>query len=160
MAITSAAPIGATLPVTVPEQWRKPFASSDSARTRMSAQRSKDTGPEVAVRRLLHRAGLRYRTHVAPLPGLRRQADLVFGPARVAVFIDGCFWHGCPEHGRRRHRVNDWYWPEKIERNRRRDADTDTRLRAAGWLPIRIWEHEDPVIASERISKAVLSRRG
>jgi DNA mismatch endonuclease (patch repair protein) len=66
----------------------------------------------------------------------------VFGPARTAVFVDGCFWHGCPEHGRRRHEVNGWYWPAKIDRNRRRDRETDQLLAAAGWTVLRIWEHE------------------
>jgi len=111
----------------VPERWRAPFASSDAVRLRMSAQRSRDTAPELALRRRLHGMGLRYRVHTAPVAGLRRRADIVFGPARVAVFVDGCFWHGCPLHGQRRHDVNGWYWPDKIARNRIRDADTDAR---------------------------------
>jgi DNA mismatch endonuclease (patch repair protein) len=76
------------------------------------------------------------------VPELRRKADIVFGPARLAVFVDGCFWHGCPDHGRRRHDVNGWYWPAKIAGNRRRDEDTDQILVAAGWRVVRIWEHE------------------
>jgi DNA mismatch endonuclease, patch repair protein len=126
----------------------------------MSAQRRQDTGPELAVRRALHASGLRYRVHVAPLAGLRRQADVVFTRARVAVFVDGCFWHGCPEHGRRQHRVNGWYWPEKIERNRRRDADTDARLAAAGWTVVRVWEHERPEAAAARVREAVTAAAG
>ncbi len=122
---------------------------------RMSAQRSQDTAPELAVRRLLHAMGLRYRVHVPPLPRLRRKADIVFPRARVAVFIDGCFWHGCPEHGRRRHEVNEWYWPEKIARNQRRDADTDARLQEAGWTVVRIWEHEPASDAAQRVVAAV-----
>jgi DNA mismatch endonuclease (patch repair protein) len=92
---------------------------------------------------------------------LRRKADIVFGPARVAVFVDGCFWHGCPEHGRRRHEVNGWYWREKIDRNRRRDRETDELLRAGGWQVIRFWEHElcgcDGTIeqVAERVRSAV-----
>jgi len=125
----------------------------------MSGQRSKDTGPELAVRRRLHGMGLRYRIHAAPLPSLRRRADIMFGPARVAVFVDGCFWHGCPVHGRRHHRVNGWYWPEKIARNRRRDADTDRRLRAAGWAVVRVWEHEDSDDVAARIADVVRARR-
>jgi DNA mismatch endonuclease, patch repair protein len=125
----------------------------------MSNQRSRDTRPELALRSRLHRMGLRYRTHVAPLPDLRRKADIVFGPARVAVFVDGCFWHGCPEHGQRRHDVNGWYWPEKIARNRRRDEDTDRRLRDAGWLVVRVWEHEDGDRVASLIAKAVRARR-
>lgn len=125
----------------------------------MSTQRSKDTGPELALRSALHRKGLRYRVHVRPLPSLRRQADVVFARHRVAVFIDGCFWHGCPDHGRRRHEVNGWYWPEKIARNQNRDADTDDRLRGAGWRVVRIWEHEPPEVAAERIRSALAERR-
>jgi DNA mismatch endonuclease (patch repair protein) len=121
----------------------------------MSTQRSKDTEPELAVRRALHRMGLRYRVHVQPLPGLRRKADIVFTRARVAVFVDGCFWHGCPDHGRRRHEVNSWYWPDKIARNKERDNDTDARLRAAGWTVVRVWEHDPTAAAADRIADAV-----
>lgn len=138
---------------------RAPFASSDAVRRRMQAQRRHDTGPEMALRRVLHRRGLRYRLHVRPLPGLRRSADIVFRRARVAVFVDGCFWHGCPEHGRRAHDVNSWYWPAKIERNRERDADTNRQLDAAGWSVIRIWEHDDPVAAAANIEAEVRRRR-
>ncbi len=131
----------------------------------MSAQRRQGTAPEMALRRALHALGLRYRAHAAPVPNLRRKADLVFGPSRVAVFVDGCFWHGCPEHGRRRHSVNGWYWPDKIARNRQRDMDTDRALAEAGWLVVRIWEHEvaagQPALASlaERLLAAVEERR-
>lgn len=103
--------------------------------------------------------GLRYRVHVQPLSRLRREADIVFPRARVAVFVDGCFWHGCPEHGQRRHEVNSWYWPEKISRNQRRDADTDARLTEAGWTVVRLWEHEPPAAAAERIAQAVRTAR-
>jgi DNA mismatch endonuclease (patch repair protein) len=143
---------------TMPERWRQPFASSESVRKRMSAQRSQDTGPELALRRALHRRGLRYRVHVQPLPELRREADVVFRSAKVAVFVDGCFWHGCPAHGRRQHSTNGWYWPEKIERNRQRDADTDRRLVEAGWTTVRVWEHDDVAAAAERIEGMTRSR--
>jgi len=129
----------------------------------MSNQRREGTEPEVALRRALHALGLRYRLHRPPLPALRRKADLVFGPARVAVFVDGCFWHGCPEHGRRRHDVNGWYWPDKIARNRDRDRDTDDVLSGAGWQVVRIWEHElagsQALEAAERVRRAVAQRR-
>ena len=121
----------------------------------MQAQPRRDTAPELALRRELHRAGFRYRVDFAPLAGLRRRADLVFTRARVAVFVDGCFWHGCDQHGRRAHQLNAWYWPEKIERNRRRDADTDERLTAAGWTVVRIWEHEPVAAAASRVAGAV-----
>jgi len=94
------------------------------------------------------------------VPGTRRRVDLVFGRARVAVFVDGCFWHGCPEHGQRAHGVNGWYWPEKIAGNRRRDADTDDRLRAAGWAVVRVWEHDDPEQAATLIGHQVDCRLG
>jgi DNA mismatch endonuclease (patch repair protein) len=126
----------------LPERWRQPFASSAAVRRRMQAQRRQGTRPEIALRSALHALGLRYRVAAAPLPGLRRKADVVFGRARLAVFVDGCFWHGCPEHGRRKHEVNGWYWPDKISRNRRRDAETDRLLEAAGWQVIRVWEHD------------------
>lgn len=139
----------------MPERWRQPFASSEAIRRRMSGQLSEDTGPELAVRRALHAMGLRYRVHTQPLSSLRRRADVVFRLAKVAVFIDGCFWHGCPDHGRRRHDVNAWYWPEKIERNRRRDTDTDARLADAGWTVVRVWEHEDPAEVARRVATVV-----
>jgi DNA mismatch endonuclease (patch repair protein) len=100
----------------------------------------------------------RYRVDVAPLPNLRRRADVVFGPARVALFIDGCFWHGCPEHGSRRTTANTQYWSTKVERNQARDRDTDERLRAAGWLPLRVWEHEEPEAVAARVTEAVRGR--
>jgi DNA mismatch endonuclease, patch repair protein len=135
------------------------FASSPAVRARMQRQRSKDTGPEVLLRRELHRRGLRYRVHTRPVATLRRQADIVFTRARVAVFVDGCFWHGCQEHGRRTHNVNGWYWPEKIARNRTRDLDTDLRLREAGWVSLRVWEHDNPKDAAQRIVNVVNARR-
>jgi DNA mismatch endonuclease (patch repair protein) len=125
----------------------------------MQRQPTRDTGPELAVRRLLHRAGLRYRVDVAPVPGLRRRADLVFGPSRVALFIDGCFWHGCPEHGQRSTHANTGYWAGKVARNQARDRSTDDLLAQAGWLVIRAWEHEDPATVASRVATSVLSRR-
>jgi DNA mismatch endonuclease (patch repair protein) len=122
----------------------------------MSHLARRDTAPELALRKELHRLGLRYFLHRRPLPNLRREADLVFPKSRVAVFVDGCFWHGCSEHGRREHRTNGWYWPEKIERNRQRDQDTDVKLRAAGWTPIRVWEHESMSAAADRVRISVI----
>lgn len=125
----------------------------------MQAMGRRDTAPEMALRRLLHAGGLRYRVDARPLPELNRRADLVFRRHRVAVFVDGCFWHGCPEHGRREVRVNTWYWPEKIARNVDRDRDTDQRLVAAGWTTLRIWEHEDPALAADRVRSALAAAR-
>jgi DNA mismatch endonuclease (patch repair protein) len=129
----------------------------------MSRQRRSGTAPELALRRALFARGLRYRVDVAPLPALRRKADVVFARARLAVFVDGCFWHGCPEHGRRRHEVNGWYWPAKIERNRFRDGETDKALAAAGWSVLRVWEHElsssGPDAVADRVRAMVAAAR-
>jgi DNA mismatch endonuclease (patch repair protein) len=124
----------------------------------MLGNRSRDTRPEKALRSAVHQLGLRYRVAARPLPGLRRTADLVFRPAAVAVFLDGCFWHGCPVHSNTV-RTNPDYWTSKIERNRRRDEDTDRALTAAGWRSIRVWEHQDPRLAAEHIARVVEIRR-
>lgn len=124
----------------------------------MQAQRRVGTGPELDVRRAAHRLGLRYFVNRRPLASLRRTADLVFPAARVAVFVDGCFWHGCPDHARGKISENTWYWPDKIASNQRRDRDTDERLAEEGWLPLRIWEHEDPADAAHRILDALAGR--
>jgi DNA mismatch endonuclease (patch repair protein) len=124
----------------------------------MQGNRGRDTGPEVAVRSELHRRGLRFRKHRAPIPGLRCQADIVFPIERVAVFIDGCFWHGCPEHGRRPS-ANGAYWSAKIERNRARDARNDVLLEQAGWAVVRAWEHEPPGSVASRVQATVARRR-
>lgn len=100
---------------------------------------------------------MRYRLNLLVLPQSRRVADIVFPRARVAVFVDGCFWHGCPEHGTWP-KANAAWWRNKIESNRARDGDTDKRLMAAGWESIRVWEHESPVHAAARISAAVQAR--
>lgn len=123
----------------------------------MSRTGARDTAPELALRRALHASGLRYRVQRQLLSGVRRRADVVFGPAKVAVFVDGCFWHGCPEHATWPKHNRD-FWREKIESNRRRDHDTDARLAAAGWLVIRVWQHEDPLLAAERIAATVGAR--
>src|SRR5665213_3912940 len=123
------------------ERWRTPFASTEAAQRRFANQRRQDTKPEVALRQELHRRGLRFRLDRPIVPGTkRRRVDIVFSRAKVAVFVDGCFWHGCPEHARREHDVNGWYWPGKIAGNRARDAETDRRLRDEGWVVVRVWE--------------------
>lgn len=128
------------------------------ASRRMSLQATRDTAPEIRLRRTLHAQGLRYRVHVRPLPELRRTADIVFRRAKVAVFVDGCFWHSCPEHGTAP-TANDAWWAAKLAKNVERDVDTDSRLAAAGWTVVRVWEHEDPVDASTRVSDAVRSHQ-
>ena len=127
-----------------------PPASSAAARATMVANRRRDTGPELALRRALHARGLRYRVD-HPLPfDRRRRADVVFPRARVAVFVDGCFWHGCPEHGTMP-KANRAFWRDKIARNRARDADTDRRLADLGWTVLRFWEHEDVERAADAV---------
>lgn len=123
----------------------------------MQRQAARDTGPELALRRELHRRGLRYRIHRRPLPELRREADVVFPSARVAVFVMGCFWHGCPEHATWPANNAEW-WREKLERNQARDAETMARLRAAGWVPIVVWEHEPASVAAGRVASQVRRR--
>jgi DNA mismatch endonuclease (patch repair protein) len=136
-----------------------PFASSTAARERMQNVSRKDTAPELALRRELHRRGLRYFVHRRPLPSLRRQADFVFPRVKVAVFVDGCFWHGCPDHMGNLEKTNGWFWPAKIQGNRDRDADTNTRLSEEGWTPVRVWEHELADEAAERVTNEVLARK-
>lgn len=130
------------------------WASSQATRASMRSNKNRDTKPELALRRAVHALGLRYRVSVRPIAKLRRTADLVFPRVRVAVFLDGCFWHGCPEH----HSVaktNADYWAEKVRRNRERDRETDQLLSEAAWSVIRIWEHEDPVEAAQRVAEVV-----
>lgn len=130
------------------------WATSPAVCAAMRGNRSKDTKPELRLRSLLHKQGLRYRVASRPLPELRRTADVLFPKPKVAVFVDGCYWHGCPEHLREATK-NAEFWHSKIEGNRARDAETDRLLREAGWTVIRVWEHEDPVTASARIEKIV-----
>lgn len=119
---------------------------------------TRDTPCELALRRVLHRMGLRYRVDVAPLRGLRRRADVVFTRQRVAVFVDGCYWHSCPDHGSLPKANAEW-WRNKLAGNEARDRDTDRRLAAAGWSVIRVWEHEEPGPAADRIARLVRERR-
>lgn len=107
----------------------------------MRGNKSSGTRPELAVRHALWAAGRRYRVNCRPVPSLRRSGDLVFTRARLVIFIDGCFWHGCPEHYVAS-RTNLTYWQAKIEGNRLRDVDTDRRMRDAGWRTLRFWTHE------------------
>lgn len=141
--------------------WTAPegsWASSAANRRSMRGNRSRDTKPELALRRLVHSAGLRYRVAAKPLPGMRRTADMLFRPVRVAVFVDGCFWHGCPEHFVPP-KTNPGYWEDKIAGNTGRDRDTDSRLEEAGWLVLRFWEHQDPAECAEAVVAAVSARK-
>ncbi len=133
------------------------MSTDDHARRTMRANRRRDTGPELAVRRLLHAQGLRYRVDHRLAPPLRTRADIAFTRCRVAVFIDGCFWHGCPEHATQPKR-NAGYWGPKLARNIERDRETDAALRALGWTVIRFWEHEDPSGVADAIAAVVRTR--
>lgn len=117
-----------------------PGSTGEAVSRRMSTLKRKDNDAELAVRRLLHAAGYRYRVHY-PVPGLpRRTIDIAFTRVKIAVFVDGCFWHGCPDHGTRP-RSNDRWWAVKIEANKSRDRDTTAHLEGIGWVVLRVWEH-------------------
>lgn len=134
------------------------FASTPGVRSRMQTQRTRDTAPELALRRLLHAAGLRYRVDTPPLPGMRQRADVVFTRAKVAVFLHGCFWHACPLHGTQP-KANAPWWTEKLARNVARDAQTRQRLEEAGWDVVTVWEHDDPHLAAVAVAKRVRQRQ-
>lgn len=134
------------------------WASSPAARKAMQGNRSRDTKPELAVRRLIHAAGLRYRVDVRPEHEIARRADIVFTKQRIAVFIDGCYWHGCEQHARIPTSANADYWSSKITRNAERDEDTNRQLEAAGWTVLRFWEHEEPGLVRDRVIAAMRAR--
>lgn len=137
---------------------RGSFASSEETRRRMQAVRRRDTPAEVAIRSLLHREGFRYRVDRAPIASIRRRADIVFAATRVAVFIDGCFWHGCPLHATWP-KANAGWWRSKIQTTRQRDEETTKKLAEAGWAVLRVWTHERSEEVVERIASLVRARR-
>ncbi|MTV24063.1 very short patch repair endonuclease [Nitriliruptoraceae bacterium ZYF776] len=138
---------------------QRPKPSSEQIRERFSRQRRTGTGPELTLRRELHGRGWRYRADHPPLPDLRRRrADIVFTRLRVAIFVDGCFWHACPQHATAPKANADW-WRAKLETNVARDRDTDARLEEAGWTVVRVWEHEPPPEAADRIEAVLRKRR-
>ena len=128
--------------------------SSPDASHRMAKVRQKGTGAELALRQEVHRFGLRYRIDYEVLSKPRRKADMAFPSRKIAIFVDGCFWHGCPEHATWPKQNAD-FWREKIEANRRRDLDTSDRLRSLGWTVLRFWSHESPNQAARTIVRAV-----
>ena len=120
----------------------------------MQANKSRGTGPEIALRRELYKRGLRYRVGLAPMKGVRRTVDIAFPRVKVAVLVDGCFWHGCPEHHRPPKAHSD-YWETKVERNAARDRETTQMLQDAGWRVIRLWEHEAVQDMADAVQEAV-----
>jgi DNA mismatch endonuclease (patch repair protein) len=122
----------------------------------MAANQRRDTNPELRLRSRLHGLGYRFRVDFPiPVPGRRPvRPDIAFTRMRVAIFLDGCFWHGCPEHWSAP-KSNVEYWIAKIERNRERDRQADFLLVEAGWLVVRIWEHEPLRTAAQRVIQAV-----
>ncbi|MFJ5611934.1 very short patch repair endonuclease [Streptomyces sp. NPDC093221] len=134
------------------------WASTPGTQRSMQSNTSRDTKPEKALRQAVHSLGLRYKVSIRPLPKVRRTADLVFTRVRLAVFMDGCFWHGCPGH-HTLSATNTDYWTKKYEVNRRRDRQTDEWLREAGWEVLRFWEHEDPKTAAQGVREVYNRRR-
>jgi len=135
---------------------QKPEPLNDVVRDQMRRMPRRDTNIELALRRELHRAGLRFRTHLSTLPG---KPDVALTKAKIAIFVDGCFWHRCPLHGTAPKNNGAW-WAAKLEENVRRDRRKDETLRSMGWMPVHIWEHEDPALAATRIYQLWRERGG
>jgi DNA mismatch endonuclease (patch repair protein) len=120
----------------------------------MENARQRDTSIEVELASELHNLGLSFESNVAPVTGTRSRPDLLFAAARIAVFVNGCFWHGCPEHGTWPKHNAAW-WRTKIEANRERDVKNDAVLTKAGWIVLRYWEHDDPCVAAQEIAQRI-----
>lgn len=135
---------------------RSPRALSDVVTRQMKAMPRRDTQVELAVRRELHRLGVRFRIHARQLPGT---PDIALTRARVAVFVDGCFWHRCPAHGTSPKNNADW-WSAKLDGNVARDRRKDAELQELGWMPVHVWEHEDPAEAAGKIQRIWRERVG
>ncbi|MDP1711544.1 MAG: very short patch repair endonuclease [Candidatus Nanopelagicaceae bacterium] len=133
------------------------WASSPAVRNSMLGNKSRDTKPELIVRRLLHAAGLRYRVHARPIKDWNRKADIVFPRAKIAVFVNGCFWHGCPEHYKAP-KTNIDFWEQKIGRNVQRDSETFKRLKSEGWSVMVVWEHEDLTKNAKKLAIRIRKR--
>lgn len=146
--------VGMTLEREVARSDQRSWAKDAATRAVMQGNRGRDTKPEVALRKAAYALGLRYRVSIRPVPGVRRTADMVFTQAKVAVFLDGCYWHGCPDHHRPA-TTNAAFWEKKIRTNRERDAETNRLLADSGWRVVRVWEHEDPAEAAHRLAALV-----
>jgi len=134
------------------------FAASESVRRRMQRQGRRDTKPEIALRRELHRHGLRYRLCERPIPELRRNIDVVFRAVRIAIEVRGCFWHHCPQHGTIPKSNSEW-WRQKFARTQARDSETEQLLQDAGWVLLWVWEHENPVEVAATVKAMINARR-
>ena len=135
---------------------RTPAPLNATVSAQMQRMPRSSTGPEVLIRKELHRRGLRFRINNRGLPG---RPDITFTAARIAVFVDGCFWHSCPDHGILPKNNRDW-WREKLERNVERDREKDTLLEQMGWTVVHVWEHEPPSAAADGIEQLWRSARG
>lgn len=137
-----------------------PVASTPAVRRTMQGNRKTDTRPELWLRSELHRRGFRFRKNhpLRPDGGRPIRPDIVFTRARVVIFVDGCFWHRCPQHGNSP-RANGAYWGPKLDGNVARDRKTDSRLSEAGWTVVRVWEHEGTAEAADRVQRVVAHAR-
>jgi DNA mismatch endonuclease (patch repair protein) len=132
-----------------------PNPSSAAATAMGRGNRRRDTGPELQLGSILHRRGFRYRRDFpVTARSIRVRPDFVFSRVRVAVFVDGCFWHCCPIHGAVP-KANAGYWVPKLARNCERDEEVTRALQADGWNVVRVWEHEPPIDAAVKVGKAV-----
>lgn len=131
-----------------------PEPLSETVRRQMSAMPTRDTTSEMALRRELHKRGLRFRVQIRTLPG---RPDIALTRARIAIFVDGCFWHRCPTHGTAPKNNAEW-WAAKLDANVARDRLKDQKLRTLGWLPVHIWEHDDPAGAADIVCSLWRSR--
>lgn len=138
---------------------KTPRSHSPATRNVMKANKGADTGPELLLRSFVHKAGLRYAINVRPEEDINTRADLVFRLAKVAVYVHGCFWHGCPKHYVLP-KSNKRYWAEKVRRNRERDQETKRLLSNRGWRVLVFWEHQSPEVCGARVIQTVLNRRG
>jgi DNA mismatch endonuclease (patch repair protein) len=126
------------------------LATSEGVRRSMRTNNGRDTSPELAVRRILHARGLRYRVNFRPIAAIRSRPDIAFTRAKVAIYVDGCFWHGCPIHATVP-KTNVDYWSPKLERNRERDKQATASFEKSGWRVLRFWEHETPTEMADAI---------
>ncbi|MEP9415803.1 very short patch repair endonuclease [Gordonia sp. VNQ95] len=136
----------------------QPEPLDETVRQRMKSQRRRDTEVEMEIRRRLHAVGLRYRVDYRPESSLRCRGDIVFTRAKLVVFIDGCFWHGCPDHATAPKNNSNW-WREKLEANKFRDRRNTDALVGLGWEVLRFWEHDPPELVVASIVRSLDSRR-